>query len=74
MVNNVNAKEILTSGQALPRGERFIRLFFYLIIFFFTSCLFDSYSDKIDEDFEVGWVDDPKDRNIYFRSQGILYR
>ena len=42
------------------------------LLIFLSSCLFDNHFIPIDDDFEVGYVNMPKNRNIYYRSQGIL--
>lgn len=49
------------------------QLFLFLILPLITSCLFDSQFKKIDENFEVGYVNMPTNRNVYCMSQGIFH-
>lgn len=44
-----------------------------LFLLVFSSCLFDSWSKKIDENFEVGYVNLPTTRNVFCLSQGIFH-
>lgn len=45
---------------------------YFLLLILLYSCVFDSSFQKITDDFEVGYIDLKRNRNVYYKSEGIF--
>ena len=73
--------ELMTHGSTAPIYGHLnkmspARASLYLIPVLCCSqgCLFDSQMDHLVDDFRIGYVNDSRSMNLYYRSQGVFHR